>query len=434
MASGAWLLAPGLLATFLGFANLENARRGQAFRPMTIFWSLAAGYVCYHNFLDLYHAGDLSALAGLGLVFCAVSPVVGWIWWGQNGEIRRRLFKAAAFVSLAAASLVLWSALVGAGVVAAGLALATAFLPFLSIRKRLERRRARWRAQRRARHQARMVELQVQRERQALMRDQQRTADLERELEAREQRIATLRSDEERRVSKLTLQRKEIAEQVRLLREEEVERVRRHGDGLRFHPHYGFLMAEAWRVLRAQIARGERIPAAEHDAFFYQVVDELLHPDDFRERYFHEKGRQAVTAVNRYLAGQEPLASVRDLLGHLKLGPALLAPEPLRDYEGKALLEAWLVPQRRHQSRLWENFRGGRHPAQEQVIQFLREREQGLPSEREWRDLWDNHPALFSGIILPPVRSEGTRSATSGDGVQRLWSVVSSIWKDARVR
>lgn len=193
-------------------------------------------------------------------------------------------------------------------------------------------------------------------------------------------------------------------------------------------------MAEAWRVLRAQIARGERIPAAEHDAFFYQVVDELLHPDDFRERYFHEKGRQAVSAANRYLAGQEPLASVRDLVGHLKLGPALLAPEPLRDYEGEAVLEDWLVPHRRHQSRLWEDFRGGRHPAQEQVIQFLRDREQGLPSEREWRDLWDNHPALFSGMRSTAARSEGTRSSVPGEGVERLWSVVSSIWKDARAR
>jgi len=238
-----WLLFAGTVAAFLGFANLENARRGQAFRPMAIFWSVAAGYICYYNFLDLYHAGDLSALAGLGLAFGAVSPVVGWTWWGRNGEIRRRLVKAAAFLSLAAISLVIWSALVGSGGVATVLALATAGFPFLGMRKPLERTWARWRAQRRDRHQARMAELEVRRDRQALMRDQRRTAELERQVEARNQRIAKLSSDEERRISELAQQRKEIAEQVRLLREEEVERVRRQGDGLRFHPYYGFLMA-----------------------------------------------------------------------------------------------------------------------------------------------------------------------------------------------
>ena len=142
-----------------------------------------------------------------------------------------------------------------------------------------------------------------------MVRDERRTEQLKRDLEAKDRRIADLKSREAQRVADRQQRRREISEQVRLLREQEVTGLRESDGAGRqsFHPHYGLLMAEAWRVLRAQLARGERIPAAEHDAFFFQVVDELLEPDDFEGRYFHGKGRKAIPAVNQYLGGREPL-------------------------------------------------------------------------------------------------------------------------------
>ncbi len=431
-----WLILVGLVATFLGFSNLENARRGLIFRPMTIFWSLVAGYFCYRNFLDLYHAGDLYVLAGFGLLFAAVSPILGWLWWGHDGQIRKRLFRTFLFLVLTAVGFVVWPLFPGveAGTIVAGLSLLTASLPFLGMRKRL--RLARWQARsrrdrRRERQEARRQELRVQQQDQAVVRDQNRTAQLERDLESRDLRIAKLKSGEKKRIADLARQRKEIAEQIRLLREEEVGRIRQGSGSLRFHPHHGFLMAEAWRVLRAQIARGDRIPAAEHDAFFFQVVEELLGPNDFEDRYFHTKGRAAIGAVNRYLGGRDALSTVRSAVAQLQLDPDLLAPEPLPAYDGHALLEAWLVPHRRFQHRLWEDFQGGLHPQQEAVIRYLRNQNLGLPSPEEWRKLWDENPRIFAASIDPG----STPTPIAIDGAQRLWRrVVSSIWNNAKVR
>ena len=423
-----WLLAVGIVAAFLGFANLENARRGLLLRPMTIFWSLVAGYLCSLNFLDLYHAGGAYAMAGFGLAFCTVSPVLGWLWWGRNGEVRRRLLKALAFLFFTAIGFAVWSLAFGTSGVTVALGLGTACLPFLGLRKRFRRARSRRRERRRKRQEARQQTLEARQGEQALVRDQRRTAALKREMETKDRRIAQLEGGEKKRIESLAHQRQEIAEQIRLLREAEVDRVRQEQNaGLQFHSHYGFLMAEAWRVLRAQVARGERIPAAEHDTFFLQVVDELLEPESFGDRYFHEKGRCAIAAVNQYLAGRESLANAHVAVARLKLNPALLAPEPLSEYSGHTLLESWLVPHRRYQDRLREDLQEGRHPQQERVIQFLRERHlQRIPSQQEWRALWDDHPAIFVGIVPEPV---------AGDGAQPIWRrVVSSIWKDGKAR
>lgn len=426
----------GVVAVFLGFANLENASRGLILRPMAIFWSLVAGFLCYRNFLDLYHAGDLAAVAGFGLLFGAVSPILGWLWWGHDGLIRKRIFKGLVFLFLTAVGFALWSLALGTGaeVAAMVLAILTACIPFLGIRRRV--RQWRWRSRerrdrRRAEQEARREERRLQSQQQALVRDQRRTERLERDVAARDRRIAELKSREAQRVADRQQRRREVSQQVRLLREQEVALLRENEEAgrLSFHPHYGFVMAEAWRALRAQLARGERIPAAEHDAFFFQVVDELLAPDDFEGRYFHRMGRKAIAAVNQYLGGREPLATVQRTLTPLKLGPTQLAPEPLPDYSGRVLLEAWLVPHRRFQHRLWEDFRSGRHPRQEVVIQHLRELKRGLPSPDEWRALWDDSPQVFAGIAPGPASSP-----VAVDGVERLWKAVSSIWNDAKAR
>ena len=133
-----WLFIVGVVAAFFGFANLENASRGLILRPMAIFWSLVAGFLCYRNFLDLYHAGDLSAVAGFGLLFGAVSPILGWLWWGHDGQVRKRIFKALVFLFLTAVGFVLWSLALGTGaeVEAMVLAVLTACIPFFGIRRR----------------------------------------------------------------------------------------------------------------------------------------------------------------------------------------------------------------------------------------------------------------------------------------------------------
>jgi hypothetical protein len=420
-----------MVAAFLGFVNLENARRGLILRPLAIFWALVAGYLFFVNGTDLAGAAGSEALAGFALLFCAVSPLLGWLWWGRGGKIRRGLLRTALFLLLTAGALLAWSAVLGTTAAAVGLAVLTGFLPFLGLGKRWQRLRSRWQFSQQRRHQRRQARHQAALERQQAQhaeRERRNQARVERALVEREREAAILRSSEERRVAALASQRLEVAEQVHLLRTAEVDRIRQGDAGLRFHPHFGFLMAEGWRVLRAQIARGERIPPAEHDTFFHQVIAELLEPADFAERYFHESGRQAMAALHRYLLGATPLAPAREAIRQLGLVPAQLAPEPLPEYLGAALLEAWLVPHRRYQQSCYADFREGRHPRQEQILAFLRERAGGLPSPEEWRGLWDEHPALF----MPPGPELHSTSATNRGS--SWWREVSNTWRGAKAR
>lgn len=426
-----WDTFLGVAAAFLGFVNLENARRGLILRPLAIFWALVAGYLFVTSVGDLAGAAGSEALAGLALLFCAVSPLLGWLWWGRGGKIRRGLLRTALFLLLTTGGLLAWSAVLGTNAAAVGLAVLTGLLPFLGLGKRWQRLRSRWRFSQQRRHQRRQARHQAALERQQAQqaeRERRDQARVERALVEREREVAILRSGEELRVAALARQRLEVAAQVRLLRTAEVDRIRQGDAGLRFHPHFGFLMAEGWRVLRAQIARGERIPPAEHDTFFHQVIAELLEPADFAERYFHESGHQAIAALQRYLVGAEPLETVRRTIQQLRFGPAQLAPEPLPEYTGAALLEAWLVPQRRYQQSCYSDFREGRHPRQQQILAFLRERAGGLPSPEEWRGLWDEHPALF----MPPAREPHSTSATNRGS--SWWREASSTWRGARAR
>lgn len=421
----------GVAAAFLGFVNLENARLGLILRPLAIFWALAAGYLFVLNGNDLTGAAGTEALAGFALLFCSVSPFLGWLWWGRGGKIRRGLLRTALFLLLTAGALLVWSAVLGTNAAAVGLAVLTGLLPFFGLGKRWQRLRSGWRFSQQRRQQRREARHQAALERQLTKEVEQHRQDqarVERALVEREREVAILRSGEELRVAALARQRLEVAEQVRLLRTAEVERIRQGDAGLRFHPHFGFLMAEGWRVLRAQIARGERIPPAEHDTFFHQVIAELLEPADFAERYFHESGHQAIAALQRYLVGAGPLETVRRTIQQLRLGPAQFAPEPLPEYTGTALLEAWLVPHRRYQQSCYADFREGRHPRQEQILAFLRERAGGLPSPEEWRGLWDEHPALF----MPPAREPHSTSATNRGA--SWWREVSSTWRGAKAR
>lgn len=388
-----------MIAAFLGFVNLENARRGLILRPLAIFFSLVAAYVWYDQHGSLSFGLDGDSLAGLALIFCAASPLLGWFWWAKDGSLRRRSLKLALFAILFIVGVTVWPVVIGEGWSALALSLLTASVPFWP-KKKWWQRMGRWRRSRRYRSAERRETKQEakleRRERKEMQQSLRQRDRLEAKLTAQDGQIAQLEAGESQERARLAQRREEVAGQVRLIRAAQVEEIQNGSDGLRFHPEFGFLMAEAWRVLRAQIARGERIPATENDAFFHQVVAELLEPSDFEIRYFHRSGAKAIAAVNRFLGGAKPLQDVAMELKKLRLKPALLAPEPLPEYSGTSLLEAWLVPHRRYQGRLREDFQEGRHPRQQEIIEFLRERKLGLPSQEEWRDLWDRNPASFA--------------------------------------
>lgn len=434
--NSSWWYAIGFGAAFLGFVQLENARRGLFLRPIDIFWSLVAGY------LAVRHADNLSAgnspefLVWCALVFCAASPFLGYCWWGRDGRIRRRVFRLAAYFFLTALGFIIWMQVLGAAPLALALALITAALPFFPARRLLRRYIGRFRTWRRERREQRAasMELRQQRQESAEVQHYRRLhAASERKLRAKDRRIAALRKRDEQRQKRVERRRKEVCEQVRMLRESEIERLRQGREGLSLHPQYGFLMAEAWRMLRAQLARGERTPAVEHDAFFHQAVVELVTDDGFQQRYFHRKGRKAVAAVNRYLEGQESLATVQRNVKRLRLKPGQLAPYPLEGDMGVALVEAWLVPHRRQQERLREEFQDGQHPLQVQIAEFLRQHGEDAPDHSGWRALWDEHPAVFVRPLALSIQRPVQRRRKIRKWLRR-WRLDLSTWRNAKAK
>ena len=176
------------------------------------------------------------------------------------------------------------------------------------------------------------------------------------------------------------------------------------------------------------MGRSKRTPAANRDEFFHQIVAELMGPESFKERYFHEQGRTAIATVNRYLEGDEPLSTAREAIERLRLNPSLLAPEPLDGDLVPVLLEAWLIPHRRYQDLLLEEYLQGQHPLQVQLAKFLSGRVSGDPgdpgdaaqvSRQQWRRLWDEHPAefLLSAEEDGPSAPAGTESPESPGNV-----------------
>ena len=91
----------GLIFAVFGYAYLENARRNISGLGSKVFVIPFAAWFCYEYFFVLFDSGDriyqtVALLAG----FCAVSPLIAFIWYGQYGEIRKKLLKGLLFICI----------------------------------------------------------------------------------------------------------------------------------------------------------------------------------------------------------------------------------------------------------------------------------------------------------------------------------------------
>ncbi len=390
----------GIMASLHGVRALEYARAGQHFRPWPVLGAFVAGYLAHQYGGWLLAADGWLRLSGWALLFGTAAPALGYVLYGHDGRIIRLLVKTVVFLVLTVIMTVLWLLRLEPlqALMVGGLTTVLLFLPWSSIliwsrgsrEQRRERRRQRQAAT------AQTKELRRRNDARGEVRKLRRLAKRSsRTLHAQQQRLAALERGEHQERARLADLRKEVTNQVRLIREAEVEHIKAGDDTLEFHPHYGFLMAEAWRTLRAEIASGQRSAAIEHDAFFFQVLEDLLDAPDFERRYLHETGRLAMTAVNGYLGGGMSFSIAQAGLDALEWSPDLLAPIPVRGELAPGLLAAWLVPLRRRQQLEWQLFCAGDHPRQGQLNEFFDEREIELPTGEEWCRLWDEHPGYF---------------------------------------
>jgi hypothetical protein len=380
----------GALAAFCGLNCLDVMRRNGSLRPVQLYAPVIAGITARLHFGELAAAGGLFEVTAWMLVFCAVSPAVGFIWWGRNGRIRRWLLTVLALTVLTGVGTLLWARQLGVRREALVLGFGSAVIVLLPFRRWLRRLRWSFRARRESRRLVKeTARLNPDRApAKAVGAGQARAEQAAREVKRLEERISKLEHKEGQETARLAARRREIAEQERLIRLGE--------DGLRFHPEFGFIMAEAWRTLRAEIAAGERVPAIEHEEFFRQAVEELLSAPDFEARYLHEPGRVAMAALNGHLAGEKPLPWALERILRLHWQPQLLAPRLPAGELPRSIVEAWLVPHRRLQQSAWEAFLTGEHSRQEEIAAALKSWDAAPePALEEWRSLWDEHPAAF---------------------------------------
>ena len=91
----------GLVFAIFGYAYLENARRNISGLGSKVFIIPFAAWFCYEYFFILFDSGDriYQAVAFLA-VFCALSPLIAFIWYGQYGEIRKKLLKGLLFIAI----------------------------------------------------------------------------------------------------------------------------------------------------------------------------------------------------------------------------------------------------------------------------------------------------------------------------------------------
>lgn len=388
-----WWIAIGIVAAILGVRHVEDARRGNLLRPGAIAWSILAGWTVWEYGRPLVESGSLLLLVGGSLLFCALSPWLGYFLYGRNGKIWRSLLRGVGFVLVAFCSIIGWAIVSPRYALPAGLMTAVVlFLPHgvfaRWIKTGLQRRRS-----------SRELRLATAKEcaNEARSRGdggtsrelQRRQRALERRWRDQDRRLAALERGEHVERARLNAIREEARAQVQEIREEEVRRIRSGEHGLVFHEHYGFLMAEAWRVVRSRLT-------VETDGAFFQVVTELLDLGDFERRFFHDTGREAIEAVNRYLAGDWPLSRSRSALEELRLSPAMLAPVPLSRPVIPTLLEAWLMPHRRRQDREWERYELGESTPE--LDSLLESAGVDFPTRETWRRLWDEHPHVFEGF------------------------------------
>lgn len=397
----------GIAAVLHGAHSLRQARQGYFFRPWSLIGALVAGQLAITGSYEDWISGESPFFTRGALLLAAAAPVLGYTFYTQSRPVR--LFvRVITFLLLSVAAMVLWSLYLpqDRAIVAGLLSAAVLFMPWSAIR--------RWRAtarQRRDDRRRRDAEARAQQASDGEQPHEGRNRGELRELhrfvrqssriqQTQEKRLAALERGEHRERARLAALRKEVMDQVVLIRRDDVRRIKDGGQTVQLHPHYGFLMLEAWRVLRAELgtnARSGNSAASEHDAFYFQVVSELLDAPDFEARYLHQTpGEVAVEALNRFLRGESPLHVLKSELAALPWSPGLLAPVPVRSNLVPGLLDAWLIPYRRQQDMEWQLFCAGDHPQQDHLNDVFDEMAIDLPTREEWHQLRDEKPARFA--------------------------------------
>lgn len=433
----AWLWLPlGILSLHVSTFIWKKVRRHQALHLSEFLMAGAAGYAAWSFGSELWSGGFLTQVSVLAFWWCAASPVLSFLWFGRGGRIR-------SFLGRTSFALLVWSVVTVATASVLDLRMAaltgvgtTAFV-FLMPRlwRSIRQSQRHWQHARQDRQRRRQERQSHRREEQALEQARHRAVAAERRLEQSEARVIQLQRRDEKLARQRGALRIETIEQLRQVRAWERQQMLEAKAGMVVHPSsFGFVLLEAARVLRAEIAAGERIPPLENEQFLLEVAERLLAADDFVERYLHGKGERAVVALNRFLKGEVPLATVEVQIGRLGLSSAELAPSPVLGPFLPTLLEAWLIPQQRFQEHQRQRFAAGTHPYQAAISDFLRPHGDGTPEAETWRTFWNASPAIFvHGKQLPqpapPMHRSLLRSSGTFLGRVRSWI---STWRWGR--
>lgn len=410
MLEGAWFWLPlGLLSLHFSTFIWRKVRRHQALHLSEFLMAGAAGYAAWNFGSELWSGGLLMQVSGLALWWCAVSPVLSFLWFGRDGGIRHFLGRMSfallvwVVVTVAMATVLDLRMAAMAGI---GTAVLLLVMPRLWRRIRQSQRQWLYARQDRLRH---SQEIQTHRQdEKALEQARHRAVAAEKRLEKSEARIIRLQRRDEELTQKRKEHRIEVINQLRQVRQWERQRMSEHQSGMVVHPSsFGFILLEAARVLRAEIAAGERIPPLENEQFLLEVAERLLAPDDFVVRYLHSKGERAVVALNRFLKGEVALAMVQVQIERLGLSNVELAPSPVLGPFLPTLLSSWLIPQQRFQEHQRQRFVAGAHPHQVAISDFLRTRCSATSEAEAWRAFWNASPATFlhgKSVATAPTR------------------------------
>ncbi len=265
--------------------------------------------------------------------------------------------------------------------------------------------------------QSNLLQEQVQSEQQQREEAQAKERELSEQIETlREEldnQLSALRKELEyersgRRVKRAQFQRfaTDLSPLVRKLRERDMARKQAGEQGMRLDPQLGFLMLETRRKLDYEIREGEW-PTETLDNFCL-TANELLWPaslgDDeihnFVGIFLHDDGVRIVEALNLYLAGEQPLSCVLEVMRatHLDVKKLANAPvEPVTNDSNRNLLEEWLRPHRDFQRSQYELFRHGRYARTDEVREYLKKADKSLAlTEEEWVALWDENSEVFA--------------------------------------
>ena len=398
MSIDAWLWLPlGFLSLHFASFIWKKARRGHGLYFSEWLMAAAAGYVGWNYSAELWASGRLAQATALAFWWCAASPVLATFWFAHDGAIRRGMGRMALAVLVGVVVAIAWGTFVdGSSAGWVGLGGVVLFLVRPELARRFRTWHRSWRRTREERRVQQAEERARQLDEEQLRQAQDRATHAEQRLRQSQVEVQRLRQQEAAESRRREQLRAETVQQLRQVRQWERQQMQGHGRGMVVHPsRLAFVLLEAARVLRAEVAAGERIPPLENDPFLLEVADRLLERDDFVERYLHRKGEKAVQAMNRYLQAEISFRDLQRRIGRLRFQMTELAPIPLPAAIMPSLLEAWLVPQRRFQEHQRQRFVAAQHPHQAVISEFLRPRCSGIPEAEVWKSSWDDSPAVF---------------------------------------